>query len=245
MGDGAHPARAGQVTLAMGYDFHPVFIPWRLVCSLCGLSILTVLAVRARRVDQHAGAPVIVTALVASVVALAAVSRISGQLVDHEVFWISAIGAFDAAVILGALWQLGSDRWRLTASTLDPIRGWIVLATVVLSALIGASGMRNVLHRARTLDDHAVDVIAGDVQRAISELRARRPLFRIESGIRPIAVGALLQLHKGHQRFAVEADWVHLIGESFRATGREDGLITISGTTAAPRVIATAVTHSR
>jgi hypothetical protein len=236
---------AGQVTLAMGYDLRPVFIPWRLVCSLCGLSILTVLVVRARRMDQHAGAWVIVTALVAPVVALASVSRISGQLVDHEVFWISAVGAFDAAVILGALLQLGSDRWRLSASTLDPIRRWIVLATVALSASIGASGMRDVLHRARTLDDHAVDVIAGDIQRAISGLRARRPLFRIESGIGPIAAGALLQLHKSHQRFAVEADWVHVIGESFRATGREDGLITISGTTAAPHVIATAVTRAQ
>jgi hypothetical protein len=141
--------------------------------------------------------------------------------------------------------QRGSDRWQLTASTLDFTRRWIVHASVALSVCLGASGMRDVLHRTRTLDDHAVDVIAEGIQRAISERRARRPLFRIESGIRPIAVGALLRLYKGHQRFAVEADWVHVIGESFRTTGREDCIITISGTTAAPRVIATAMMNSR
>ena len=46
---------SGRVTLAMGYDFHPVFIPWRLVGALCGLSILAVLAVRTRRAGPNAG----------------------------------------------------------------------------------------------------------------------------------------------------------------------------------------------
>jgi len=236
---------AGHVTLAIGHDFHPVFIPWRLACSLCALTILAVLAVRTRTVRQNAGACVTVMALVASLVALVAVSRVSGQLVDHEVFWISAVGALDAAVILGALLQIASDRWQRISSPLDPIRWCIVHATIAVSVYFGASGMRDVRHRTRTLDDHAVDVITENIHRAISGLHSRRPLFRIESGIAPIAVGALLQLYKDHQRFAVETGWVHVIGESFRANGREDSIITISGTTAAPHVMATTVLHSQ
>ncbi|MEO8256122.1 MAG: hypothetical protein ABI868_02140 [Acidobacteriota bacterium] len=230
---------AGHVTLAMGYDFHPVVMPWRLAGALCELSILAALAVRSRRIRPDADRWVIATAWLASLVALAAVSRVSGQLVDHEVFWISAIGALNAAVIVGAICQIASDRWQLAASTLAAIRWYAVLATLVLSVYLGASGMRDVLHRPRTLDDHAVDVITERIQRAMSELQSHRPLFRMESGIRPIAVGSLLRLHRGHLRFAVDAEWVHMIGESFRPNGGEDSVITISGTAAAPRVIAT------
>jgi hypothetical protein len=71
------------------------------------------------------------------------------------------------------------------------------------------------------------------------------PLFRIESGLGPVAAGAFVQLYKSHQPFAVESEWVHILGESFATNGREDSVLTITGTTIAPHVMgATSRAHS-
>ena len=227
---------ASHVTLAMGADLHPGFSAVRVTCAFVELSMLAILSVHAWRRRHRCTACVSAAALIASLVALAAALRISGQLVDHEVFWMSLVGALNAGVVAGAVADMFVQHVGARRSAQHALKAAAVLSLIVVSVALGANGMRNDLNRQRTLDDHAVDVIVEDVRQRLSAVGAHRPLFRIESGISPVAFGALLQLYKGRQPFAVEASWVHVVGESFRENGGEDVVIAIAGSTAAPRV---------
>ena len=220
----------------MGADLHPGFSAVRVTCAFVELSMLAILSVHAWRRRHRCTACVSAAALIASLVALAAALRISGQLVDHEVFWMSLVGALNAGVVAGAVADMFVQHVGARRSAQHALKAAAVLSLIVVSVALGANGMRNDLNRQRTLDDHAVDVIVEDVRQRLSAVGAHRPLFRIESGISPVAFGALLQLYKGRQPFAVEASWVHVVGESFRENGGEDVVIAIAGSTAAPRV---------
>lgn len=168
---------------------------------------------------------------VATLAALGATTRIRDQIVDHEIFWMSALGVLNVAVIAGsvALASLSHARVRpsrFTAAT-------CVLAFLVV-AMAGAAGMRHMLGRSRTVDDHSVDVLTESIERYLSTANVRRPLFHIEPPIWPIAAGALLQIDKRHVRFAVGDRWTTMFGESFAPDGSEDAELTMTGSRLAP-----------
>jgi hypothetical protein len=222
--------------LAMGADLHPDLSAARLTCVAIELSILAILSVEAWKREHRSTACVSAAALIASLVALGATLRISGQLVDHEVFWISIVGALNAGAIAGAVADMFAHRFDALMPAPRALRTAGIISMILVSVTLGAAGMRNDLNRRRTLEDHAVDAIVEDVRGLLSERAVSRPLFRIDSGIAPTAFGALLQLYKMRQPFAVEDAWVHVLGESFRGTGREDVVIAVEGSLAAPRV---------
>lgn len=231
-----------RFTVAMGFDFEPGG-GWR----SAAFALIELAALAAVFVIDYAGGPFPPAArrrgsgqirwltgvcLLASIVALASVLRISGRIVDHEVFWISALGALNVAVAAGGILELAVGRaagWPRAASAAAGL-------FVAVAVIVGAMGMNSIRHRGRTPDDHAVDVVTDDIQRALTDLRAHRPLFRIDGDIWPIAAGALLQMDKHRQPFAVDEPWVNVFGDQFRANGREDAVITIAGSSAAPTV---------
>src|SRR5262249_26399082 len=166
----------------------------------------------------------------ASLVALAATTRIRGQIVDHEVFWMSALGVLNAGAIAGLVTSLigdtGSSR-RLTAAAVSVPALLVALGTGVL-------GMHHAMNRRRTLEDHAVDVLVEKIRTAMSETHATRPLFQIEPPIWTIAAGALLQIRKNGAAFAVDPRWTVIFGERFEPDGREDARLTLAGSIRLP-----------
>jgi hypothetical protein len=227
---------ASQTPLAMGADLRPEFSALRLMGVAIELSMLAVLGLSAWKRGYRSTACASGAALIASLVALLAASRISGQLVDHEVFWMSIVGALDAGALAGAAGDMFAKRPDGRVPSQLGLRTGVVVSMIAVSVTLGARGVRNDLERRRTLEDHAVDAIVEDVRRLLSEHAVRRPLIRLESGIAPTAFGALLQLYKMRQPFAVEDSRVHMLGESFRRNGREDVVVAIGGSLAAPRV---------
>jgi len=220
--------------VAMGFDFEPAAGWWSAAVAVVQLTALAAVFAIARRRGNPTIQWLIGVCLLASTVALASVLRISGRVVDHEVFWISALGALNVAAAAGGTLALAAERaraWQLAAR----IAAGALVATAVV---VGAAGMNGVRHRGRTPDDHAVDAVTEGIQRAFTESGAHRPLFRIEGDIWPIAAGALLQLDKVRQPFAVDEPWVNVFGDQFRAIGREDAVLTIAGSVGAPRVTA-------
>ncbi len=170
-----------------------------------------------------------------SLVALVATTRIRGQIVDHEVFWMSALGVLNVGAIVGLVTSLiadtGSNR-RLSAAAISVAALLVALGTGVL-------GMHHAMNRRRTLEDHAVDVLAEKIRTAMSEAHATRPLFHIEPPIWTIAAGALLQIRKDGAAFAVDPQWTVMFGEAFEPDGREDARLTLAGSIRLPIVTKT------
>jgi hypothetical protein len=213
--------------VASGADFTarpswPVAVAVMECAALCG----TAYAIRRR--DRSAAWLAVVCAL-ATIVAFAATTRIRDQIVDHEIFWITAIGVLNLAVLLGTMMiALGASR-----SMSHHIGAWSSAVAVTVVAIAGLHGVWQTLHRARTIDDHAVDVIAEQL-RAVP---AQRPLIHIEPQVWPIAAGALLEQRKANAAFAIDTQWVPMFGDVFTSDGHEDADVTIGGTLLQPFVI--------
>lgn len=218
-----------QFVVAMGFDYTPTagVIATVAATALCGWLGLAAVAERRRHpfTSWLAG-----LCAIATVVALAATTRIRGQIVDHEIFWMSVLGALDAAVVIARLLQPESG-----AALKRPAIG----ALIAVVAAVGAIGMAHVVHRARGVDDHNVDVIADALSDSIRTSRPKRLLVTIDPPVWPIAAGALLQLDKAGVAFAVDDRWTTMFGERFTRTGAEDLAIQISGSPLQPTVVRT------
>ncbi len=211
--------------LAMGSDYVAASGSVVPAVAIGLLILLSTLAV-ARRRDAAFDSCLLGMCAAALVVALLATMRIHDHIVDHEIFWMSGIGSLSVGAAAGSL-----GRWLGVASRGSAVR--IASTTAVLAwlavALAGAIGMRHALERRRTLDDHAVDVLTGQIEAYIASSGAKRPRFEIEPPVWPIAAGALLQVDKTGTPFVVGERWATMFGERFAATGQEDRAALIGG----------------
>src|SRR5260221_3958813 len=112
-------------------------------------------------------------------------------------------------------------------------------ASFFVAVAVGLVGMRHVLNRSRSSDDHNVDVLTEDIRRYLAQARPRRLLFRIEPPVWTIAAGALLRLSKESVTFAVDDRWTTMFGEAFEADRREDASLMIAGTPRMPLLLET------
>lgn len=177
---------------------------------------------------------------IATGVAFVAATRVHDHIVDHEVFWISALGALNAGVIAGGLLDRRSD--AAGAAHRDRWQSWRIALGVcglgwTIAAVVGLQGIRGVLNRARTVDDHSVDILTEQIERYVQTAHVERPLFHIEHAVWPIAAGALLQVDKAGMPFAVDDRWTPMFGEWFSARGNEDGEATITGSSLQPLLL--------
>jgi hypothetical protein len=223
-------------SLATGSDY--VSSPgWLLsAVAIALLAVLVALAI-ARRHESAFDAWLLGICATAAVVALFATTRIQEQIVDHEIFWISGIGALSVGVVVGSFGDLlgvASRGMVVRVASTTAILAWLA------AALCGAIGMRHVLERRRTLDDHAVDVLTEQIDTYLAGSDVRRPRFEIEPPVWPIAAGALLQVDKAGTPFAVGGRWATMFGERFTPTGREGGAALIAGS-----AVSTSVTPVR
>jgi hypothetical protein len=215
--------------VAMGFDFHAEETGRPLFWAIAQVTALGVAAVMARRRAGDFGAWIAAMCTLATLIALVSTTQIRDQIIDHEIFWMSALGVLNAGVIGGELWCLRPAPRAIAA----------VVCSAALVAAIGAgvTGVWHILHRGRTTDDHSVDVLTEAIQRMLQDGRARRPLFHIDEAVWPIAAGALLQLHKAGVAYAVDDRWTPMFGEAFEANGREDARLTITGSARLPRLV--------
>jgi hypothetical protein len=252
----AKAAWAGALTAALRADFAPatgvsfrVPVPastWTTVAAADMLG-LAVAIWQFRRSGRTIAAWLAAMALAASLVGLLATARIAGEIVDHQVFWLSALGLLNVGIVVAVLFERvlagrsGVERAHAPALHASG-GGWRILSAAAAIVLVGAgvaagaAGMHRALLRARGPEDHAIDVVAAEFVRQTTDAGIHRPLVRIDQSIWPIAAGALLEIAKSRRPFAVDDAWVPMYGEAFAATGREDGLVTIGGSTSAPVV---------
>jgi hypothetical protein len=200
---------------------------WRLARTVAGCEVaaLTAIALLARRRQRRFEAAFASVLLLAVAVAFAAVTRIHDDIIDHEVFWISALGALVAPTIAAAM---VSAAWRSEApKRLVACAGVCAGATAVY---VGFGELSAITKRTINPDParRAAAVIGDALERRFRSTGVR-PLIQIDQDEWPVAAGALLHLQRNRVAFAVEDDWLVMFTEQARSTGAEMERIMITG----------------
>jgi hypothetical protein len=197
------------------------------ILQLLGLVTAAVLAARARRGFELAFASLL---LLASLLALWSATRIEETIFDHEVFWMSGIGALNFAVLAVLIGRLLRHRVSLPVQTAAATAsiGW------VLFALCAATGFREMLATVAgssnpPAESDAVSAVAKQLEQYFDREHIVRPLVRIDQDAWPLAAGVILQLQKDGIAVAVEDDWVPMFTPAFAATGRESVVLALDG----------------
>ena len=169
--------------------------------------------------------------LLASSVALVSMTRIYGEIVDHEIFWVCGLGLVNAAVIAGFLapvqrLPVRRDAWRARVMTMTCLLlvasgvglGFIELRDVELRTQMG---------RDEAAAQHLTDRISTDMGR----LGIATPIIRTDGDAWSVAAGVVLNLRKKGIRVSVSPDLVGLFDRQLLPNGEEDAEITICGST--------------
>jgi hypothetical protein len=206
----------------------PRYVGWVVPGALGQLVVLLIITIRTSRSDRRFESALSLSALVASLVGLWAVSRIEGDILDHEIFWLSALGALNLAIIGAAgLEQLARMRlgqwnmpWAATA-------GSIVLLMLVLQ--LGMIHLRDLttFERRRT-ERVRIPETYGSIRDYLRRQAIRKPLIDIEGDTWGDGAGVLLRLLQDGTSAAVTDSSVRLFTDAFRANGNEDALVTMS-----------------
>jgi hypothetical protein len=138
---------------------------------------------------------------------------------DHQVFWISIVGALDGAAIAITVLTLAVP---LNARPV-PARAAVVAAESLALIVLVVVGLGQ-MNRARrgsapvTITLPSVESFGASIERYVA---GRKALIRIDQDAWDVAAGIVLQLSRLGVRLAVEDDWATMFPERFRAQGDE------------------------
>jgi hypothetical protein len=219
-------------------DFHPAWgwlvrpspSVWPVALAVLETVALAAVGLWAWRAHRRFHAMLAALCGLASIVAFWSATRIFGEIVDHDVFWASALGSIGVAIILGAVASKG-DRWLSVRFPTGEITAAMCVVFAVASIALGFGELRTLEQRSHTLDAEqtAVRALTRDVRIGLGQLRIQRPLFRLDGEAFGIGSGVVLQLQKARTSFAVTDYLISLFGRPFAASGDEDADLTICG----------------
>lgn len=173
----------------------------------------------------HVALPLLLA--LASLAALWSVTRIAGEIVDHEVFWISALGVLNTAVIidalLTALWpKVGAVPMRTSA---------FACGALLMAALsLGVSQLQAVNDRSLSPgnDEVAAETLGQEIVKYAQARPASKLRLDIDGPAWPVAAGVIVELQKAKVPFTVREDAVWMFGEMVAPRGDESSVIAIS-----------------
>jgi hypothetical membrane protein len=200
---------------------------WRLARTVaaCEIAALLGIALVARRRRRRFEAAFVSVLLLALAVAFTAVTRIHDDIIDHDVFWISALGALVAATIAAAA---VSEAWRSDAPT--RLVAGAALGAAAAATFVGFGELTAVTKRTINPEParRAAAVIGDALARHVRSTSVK-PHILIDQDEWPVAAGALLHLQRSRLPFAVDDDWLVMFTEHARLTGAENARIAITG----------------
>ena len=215
--------------VARGLRFRQRSIPWvesLAILQMVGVAATGVLALGARRRFEAALAGLLLTV---SLLALWSATRIEETIFDHEVFWISALGTLNIALLVTLVVRPLSERARSWPTPgISAAACWTLFA---ICAAVGIGEMRSVVANASNTTDgsDAVSAVATDLRAYFDREHIARPLIRIDQDAWPLAAGVIVRLQKEGVPVAVEDDWLPMFTPAFASTGREEVALAITG----------------
>ena len=153
-----------------------------------------------------------------------AITQIRGDVLDHEIFWLAALGGLNVAVLNAAGlrrlagWKLG-EHAALSACVL----------LVILVAVLGTSHLRALTaFELRRVNPPAILATYETIREYLRAERVEKPLVHVEGGAWSHSAGVLLRLFQNRISFAVPNASLPMYTSYFRSSGDEDALVTIS-----------------
>lgn len=231
--------------VATGLPFRQSPIRWVeafAVLQLLGLAANAALAARARRSFEWSLALLL---LMISILSLWSATRIEQIVFDHEVFWISGVGALNIALLLSlagrtlSVWQSRSVRSETPPSSPatrggGPLTWPATVACLMLFTACAVIGLREMFATVAAAsnpspESAAVSTVAKQLESYLERERIVRPRVIIDQEAWPLAAGVIVRLQKDGVPVAVEDDWVPMFTPEGAATGRETAELAIDG----------------
>lgn len=215
--------------LPWGGHFELSHLWWGIPCAIGQLLLLAVIARHDFKVGRRFEGCLAFVAVAASAVGLWGLTRIRGDILNHDLFRIAALGALNLAIIgaagLGVFFDAGANAWSRRTSV-------PVVAYLLVFALAVAVGGRDLLHltsfERRRTDRAAIVGAYSAIRDYVGVEGVRKPLFRIDEDRWGDAAGILLRLRQDGTPVAVQDAWLSMLTDAFAATGDEDALIALA-----------------
>ncbi len=216
--------------LPWGGHFVLRYLGWAIPCAIGQVLLLAAVARNDFKAGRRFEGCLAVSALAASVIGFAAVTRIRGDILDHEIFWLAAFGAINIAIIGSATLRAAAEvrilpgAARVAASMAAPI------VCLLIGFSVGVRDLRSLTSFELRRRERATILATYESVRAyLREQNLVKPLIRIDGPLWGHAAGVLLRLQQAGTSCAVQDESLPMFTDAFAATGGEDAVVSISG----------------
>lgn len=202
--------------------------PWVGAFAAAQIALLFI-AWKASREGRFFEASLSVGSLLALLITIWSLTRIPDDILDHEIFWLSALGAFN----LGLIAAVGI-RELARVMRMGPMSApWLMQALRIAAAtgglLLGLHSINDFTAFERRRTDRATIVRAYDaLERYMIQEGFRKSLFTLDSSKWSQAAGLLLRMRRAGFEPAISDEWLPMFTRSFRRRGTEDVAVAIS-----------------
>jgi hypothetical protein len=200
---------------------------WVVPCAIAQMILLIIAWRLSRRAGRRFEAMLALCAFVVSITGLWATSRIEGPFLDHELFWLSAIGAINMAIIAAIL--AGALLAKLPSSVADRAPAVVCAAVLASICLVGLAHLRDITSfESRRTIPRRIPLAHAAIRDYKARTGADRLLIEMQDEAWSEGAGIVLRLYQDDTRVAVPDTHRAMFTDEFRPTGWENARITIS-----------------
>jgi hypothetical protein len=223
-----------DVTLPWGGHLDVSSAPWAPALALALLIALVARLVMAIRARESFDAWLAAVTTAAALASLWGLLHARGDILDHEIFWLTALGTFAAGLVaaaaIGAL-QREAPTWQSAEPHLRRASAVFVCGVAVVGAL---QAVDFVGKDERSAFGHDAVPATLAIDEYLDREHSRAALIEIEDEWAQ-AAPIILRLRQHHRRIAVSPASVFMFTDAFAPTGREDAWMRITRAGQTPR----------
>jgi hypothetical protein len=220
-----------DLSLPYGGHFRITHPGWAIPLAIVEVAGVTVVGAFAHRASRRFETSLAWMAATASLVSLWSISRIHGDILDHEIFWVVPLGAANLAIIAAAVVR------RLVLPQVPPqtVRAVVAMSCLGLVLASVGDGVRALngliaFERAALRRNAELDATYRCIRDYLDTEGIAKPLFRIEQW--DTAAAVFVRLHGEGRAFVVEEKSLPIFTETFAPRGDEDAIVAIRGSAA-------------
>jgi hypothetical protein len=216
-----------EPTLPWGGHLSPVAAAWTVPLAVTQTAALLVIAAVTRRSGRRLESATATSCGLAALVGLWSVTRIEGAVLDHEVFWLGALGAVNMGVIVATAIGAAARRWpvKARAGAVDALGGSAIAAFAALSLIHFTQFTSAELRRSDRARIPATFVLLRD---HVASEGLTKPLFRFQGDAWSEGAGIVLRWLQAGKPLAVDPAATAMFTNRFTSTGEEDAEVTLS-----------------
>ena len=203
-------------------------VSWNVVAAVVETALLAMVARRHFASQRRFEGFLALVALTATAIGVWALSRVRGDILNHEVFKLSAIGALNLGILVTA--GVRTLAGRFAGRVIHPaLRRAPYAFVLIVATIVGVRDLDSLTSFERRQQAHSAIVPAYTAVRDYAAAaNVRRPLIRVGPDRWGDAAGVLLRLLQNRTPAAVTDASLPMFTNAFAATGDEDALVTFA-----------------